>query len=186
VSNIYPFGQCTWWCADQEPWVERYGNLGNALDWARNWRERGGFVQMTPVVGAVACFQPGTDGADARYGHVAVVVTVENPVLSHGQFIVSEMNGPAGPGHTDDRLCHDSPGVSFLVEFAPTPPEDNDLTALQAQQLQQIWQALFEPVAQDGGQGFPNYANPNTLDIIRRVVSPYAKGYPPANPPAAP
>jgi surface antigen len=184
MPNIYPFGQCTWWCADQEPWCERYGNLGNALDWASNWRARRGFVQMTPAVGTIACFQPGSDGADARYGHVAVVIPTA--IVVPGRFMVSEMNGPAGPGRTDDRACQNNPGVSFLVEFAPTPPEDNDLTPAESQMLKDIHDALFLPVAQDGGQGYPNYANPNVPDIIRRVVSPYAKGYPPANPPVAP
>jgi hypothetical protein len=72
---------------------------------------------MTPVVGSIACFQPGSNGADAVFGHVAVVIAV-----SGNSFVVSEMNGPAGPGHTDDRGCTNGPGVSYLVENAPTPP----------------------------------------------------------------
>jgi surface antigen len=116
--NIYPFGQCTWWCADQQPWCMRSGNLGDALDWAANWRSHGGYVTMTPGLGDIACFQPGADGADAVFGHVAVVVKLE----AAGFFMVSEMNGPAGPGHTDDRLCLNGPGVSFLSESTPMPP----------------------------------------------------------------
>jgi surface antigen len=117
VSNIYPFGQCTWWCAEDQPWCLAHGNLNNALDWARNWRERGGFVQMTPAVGTIACFQPGSNQADAVFGHVAVVIKV-----SGAEFTVSEMNGPAGPGRVDDRICLDNAGVSFLVRSTPTPP----------------------------------------------------------------
>lgn len=115
--NPYPFGQCTWWCADQQPWCTTRGNLHNAKDWGANWRERGGFVQLVAAVGAIACFQPGSNGADAIFGHVAVVVKV----LDAHSFIVSEMNGPAGPGHTDDRECWNDAGVSFLM--APAPPE---------------------------------------------------------------
>jgi surface antigen len=116
VNNPYPYGQCTWWCADQEPWCLDHGNLGNALDWAANWRERGGFVQLTPAVGCIACFQPGSNGADAVTGHVAVVISVKG-----SDFTVSEMNGPNGPGHTDDRACVNDAGVSYLVQQPPTP-----------------------------------------------------------------
>jgi hypothetical protein len=116
--NIYDFGQCTWGAANLENWVLRYGNLGNALDWAANWRAKGGFVQMTPAVNTIACFQPGSNEADAVFGHVAAVIT-----LGGGKaFTVDEMNGPAGPGHYDDRVCFNDPGVSFLVQSAPTPP----------------------------------------------------------------
>jgi hypothetical protein len=98
--------------------VLRYGNLENALDWAANWRAHGGFVQMTPAEHTVACFQPGSNQADAVFGHVAVVIA-----LGGGKaFTVDEMNGPAGPGHYDDRVCFNDPGVSFLVQSAPTPP----------------------------------------------------------------
>jgi surface antigen len=155
----------------------RYGNLGNALDWSRNWQARGGVLAGSASVGAVANFQPGVDGA-RPLGHVAVVVRAGNP------FVISEMNGPRGPGETDLRSCGNGPGVTFLVESSP--PLEDDLTPAQDAKLTAIFNALFEPVALDGGQGFPSYANPNNVDIIRRVVSPYAKGYPPANPPKTP
>lgn len=114
--NIYSFGQCTWGAANLHNWVLRYGNLGNARDWAANWRAQGGFVGMTPAVGTIACFQPGSNQADAVFGHVAAVISVTGK-----QFAVDEMNGPAGPGHYDDRTCIDNPGVSFLYENDPTP-----------------------------------------------------------------
>ena len=120
MSNIYrPVGQCTWYCAEVDPWCMRYGNLGNALDWAANWRSRGGWVQMTPMVGTIACFQPGSNAADAVFGHVAVVIEVTGNL-----FRVSEMNGPSGPGHTDDRGCTNNPGVSYLVETTPSEEPD--------------------------------------------------------------
>jgi surface antigen len=116
VTNIYPPGQCTWWCANQEPWCMRYGNLGNAWSWAQAWAGHGGYVSLKPAVGTIACFQPGVDDADAGTGHVAVVVSV-----APGSVTVSEMNGPDGPGHTDDRVCAVVPGVSFLYENEPVP-----------------------------------------------------------------
>lgn len=125
VSNPFPFGQCTWWAANECPWVLSCTHLGNALSWAANWRKDGRFVQMTPMVGTIACFQPGSNGADAVFGHVAVVIAVVG-----AQFTVSEMNGPDGPGRVDDRLCTNNAGVSFLREFAPAPqptPGDPDV-----------------------------------------------------------
>lgn len=158
MSNPYkPVGQCTWWCAEIAPWCTRYGLLGNALDWAANWRAHGGFVQMTPAVGTIACFQPGSNQADAVFGHVAVVVSVKGP-----EFVVSEENGPLGPGRQDDRTCLDNAGVSFLVEFAPTPPEDNDLTAQEHAWLEYIFQSLSASAPDQG------VAPWNNIEIIRR------------------
>jgi surface antigen len=114
----FPYGQCTWWCAHEEPWVLRCDHLGNALDWAANWRSIGGYVTSRPAIGDIACFQPYVDGADAVFGHVAVVIAVSGVF-----FTVSEMNGPAGPGRVDDRVCKLNPGVSFLAESAPAPPQ---------------------------------------------------------------
>lgn len=127
MSNIYPAGQCTWGAANLEPFVLRYGNLGNALSWASNWASHGGAVSNTPVVGSVACFQPGCDGALAPYGHVAAVISV-----SGNTFVIDEMNGPAGLGRYDDRACAVSSGVRFLLDQAvpapapaPTPNVEN-------------------------------------------------------------
>lgn len=97
--------------------MERFGNLGNARDWAGNWRSHGGYVTAKPALHDVACFQPNVDGADAVFGHVGVVVAISGVL-----FTVSEMNGPAGPGRTDDRVCRLASGVSFLRESAPLPP----------------------------------------------------------------
>ena len=111
--SIYSAGQCTDGAANEAPWVERFGNLGNAKDWAANWARNGGTVTRTPEVGAVACFQPFCDGALAPYGHVGVVTAVNG-----GTFQISEMNGPAGPGHYDTRWCVASSGVAFLLDQA--------------------------------------------------------------------
>lgn len=97
--------------------MQRYGNLGNARSWAANWASHGGTVSGLPVKGSVACFQPGCDGALYPNGHVGVVVSV-----SGNTFVLDEMNGPAGPGRYDDRVCAVSSGVKFLLQGrAPTP-----------------------------------------------------------------
>lgn len=115
--NIYPAGQCTWWCADQQPWCLRHGNLGNAKWWGSAWRQFGELTTLIPEVGSIVCFQPGVQGA-SDLGHVAVVIAV-----AAGEFTVSEMNGPDGPGHTDDRVCKLVDGESFLMPLSVPAPE---------------------------------------------------------------
>ncbi len=108
--------QCTDGAAIWTHWCTRYGILGNAKDWPANWVKHGGLVTNVPEVGADACFQPGVDGADLKYGHVGVVRQI-----SGHNFLLEEMNGPGGPGHMDTRWCATVPGVSFLLEGAPAP-----------------------------------------------------------------
>lgn len=108
--------QCTDGCAMWETWCTRYGLLGNAKDWPENWAKHGGPFSPVPVVDAVACFPPGVDGADEEYGHVAVVRFVGN-----GVFTVEEMNGPAGPGHMDTRICATAPGIDYMISGTPAP-----------------------------------------------------------------
>jgi hypothetical protein len=115
MPNIYPPGQCTWWCAEVEPWCLRYGNLGNAESWAGNWGAHGGSLSRSPKVSDVACFQPGVDGA-LGLGHVAVVIGV-----GANTFTVTEMHAPR-LGVVDTRTYALMPGISFLVQSAPTPP----------------------------------------------------------------
>ncbi len=118
--SIYPSGQCTDECATECPWCVRYGNLGNALSWARNWAAHGGAISHVPVIGSIACFQPGIDGAFYPDGHVGIVRAING-----GTFLIEEENGPAGPGHDDTRWCADSSGVTYLLEGAtPAPAPD--------------------------------------------------------------
>jgi len=108
-GNIYPYGECTFGAAELANWVLRYGNLGNAKDWPVNWARHGGLISGYPVVGSIAGFQPGCDGAFAPFGHVGKVINVTG-----NTFTIDEMNGPAG------RV---SSGVKFLLEgAAPAPP----------------------------------------------------------------
>lgn len=134
-----------------------HGNLGNALDWAGNWRSQGGFVNAVPAVGTIACFQPGADGADVGSGHVAVVVRIQDA----SSFIVTEMHAPT-LGVVDTRRCPLVAGIAFLHEFPPPPPEADDLTSAQAQMLADIHNALFGPTAPSGTVPW------NNVEIIRR------------------
>ncbi len=116
-ANPYPPPECTHGAAQLANWVLRYGLLGNALSWGSNWAAHGGAISASPVVGSVACFQPGVDGAFAPYGHVGYVDAISGNV-----FRIDEENGPAGPGRLDERWCAASSGVRFLLEgTAPAP-----------------------------------------------------------------
>lgn len=115
--SIYPAGQCTDYAATRLPWINAAGNLGNALNWARNWK---GPKSTTPAAGTVAVFQPGWGGASGT-GHVAVVESVQ----PDGTFTISEQNFESGPGtglgKTDIRSgVKNGLGVTFLYPASGT------------------------------------------------------------------
>lgn len=118
MANIYPPCQCTWYCANRCPWCLRYGNLTDALNWAREWASHGGVVTGVPTVNSIACFQPGEDEAGAA-GHVAVVVAV----ASGGRaFTVNEVDVPFGNCNVNIRTVALVPGIRFLLNAVPAPP----------------------------------------------------------------
>lgn len=109
--NYYPWGQCTWWAAQQRL-DENLEGLGNAWSWAYNASRNGLSTGTTPVVGATVVFQPGVQGASSL-GHVAHVVAV----YGNGSFQVSEMNYYAnggGFGIVSYRTAYVGWGVSFI------------------------------------------------------------------------
>ncbi|HER1415470.1 TPA: CHAP domain-containing protein [Streptococcus pyogenes] len=86
-SETYSFGQCTWYAYNRVKelgyQVDRY--MGNGGDWQR----KPGFVTThKPKVGYVVSFAPGQAGADATYGHVAVVEQIKED----GSILISESN----------------------------------------------------------------------------------------------
>lgn len=90
--DSYPDGQCTWWACMRGRRlgmdVGRY--WGNGGDWAASAAGLGYEVTTSnPVSGAIVSFPPGVQGADATYGHVAVVEKVDP---SAGILLISEMN----------------------------------------------------------------------------------------------
>ncbi|GAK31394.1 putative N-acetylmuramoyl-L-alanine amidase [Weissella oryzae SG25] len=86
TTNTYPYGQCTWYVKSQLSWVGNY--WGNASSWAASAVSAGHTVSSVPTAGSVAYFGPGVQGADATYGHVAVVDSVN----ANGTVNISEAN----------------------------------------------------------------------------------------------
>jgi surface antigen len=101
-------GQCTWWAENEfHGWnvtgayintLGINGYSGNALSWWYNAEHRGWLVGTTPRIGAIAVFQPGTDGAGG-FGHVAWVTQV---YPSQNAIEITEMNY-VGIGVVDSR-----------------------------------------------------------------------------------
>ena len=88
TGNAYEFSQCTWWA-----YVRRHqlglpagSHMGNGADWADTARRLGYWVDSTPRVGDVICFQRGQYGSDPFYGHVGIVESV----ASDGSITTSE------------------------------------------------------------------------------------------------
>jgi len=76
----FPYGWCTWWAA-----YNRHVTWnGNAGDWLANASAQGFHTQLTPTVGAIAVYRPGS--GYSQLGHVAVVIAV-----SAATYTVSEM-----------------------------------------------------------------------------------------------
>lgn len=50
--------------------------LGSALSWKDGWNARGWPTGTSPRVGAIVWYAPGAGGADATYGHVAIVKAI--------------------------------------------------------------------------------------------------------------
>lgn len=96
-GNAYPYGQCTWWAYKRraELGMPVGSNLGNGSQWAASAQSLGYWVDQTPRQGDVAVYGAGQQGADAVYGHVAVVEAVNND----GSIVISEsnVNGQIGP-----------------------------------------------------------------------------------------
>ena len=89
-GNAYAAGQCTWWAYERrrQMGIGTPSYLGNGGDWYVNAPRYGLRVDHNPQVGAALSFLRGQDGADATYGHVAVV----EAVYSDGTFLISESN----------------------------------------------------------------------------------------------
>ena len=91
ASNTYPWGQCTWYAYQRrtELGLPVGGSFGNGGQWASSASALGYWVDSTPRhVGDVVVFQPGQQGADSYYGHVAVVEKIN----ADGSIEISESN----------------------------------------------------------------------------------------------
>ena len=105
-TAAYARCNCTAWAYSQRPDLPL--NLGDAKTWAYRARNQGYPVDGKPRVGDVIVLQPGVQGADRRYGHVAYVIAVKG-----NRVTVSEMNGGMGCRVFRDTF-RTGKGVSFI------------------------------------------------------------------------
>jgi surface antigen/uncharacterized protein YraI len=121
-DNPFPAGQCTWGADNlahvfmaTDPSVYPAGHdyidiSGNADQWASSAAANGWTVVGTPNLDSIVVFQPGVQGADKEYGHVAWVTAV----YSNGTFQIEEMNATAGANY-DFRTVSVASGESFIL-----------------------------------------------------------------------
>lgn len=112
TGNTYASGQCTWYVKDI--FKARMGDYwGNAKDWAASAKREGVPVDHNPIANqTIAVFQPGSAGADATYGHVAVVIGVNGDSIT-----IKEMNGAAGIGKTNTRVIPKSAATYIHMTY---------------------------------------------------------------------
>jgi surface antigen len=107
-GNYFPWGQCTYWAAQQRPDIGSRV-IGNAASWLYSARAAGLATGTVPRPGAIVVYQPGAQGA-AWTGHVAYVTSVTGDGV---HFSVSEMNFPWW-GRVTTRSSWTGPGVAFI------------------------------------------------------------------------
>jgi surface antigen len=109
-------GQCTWG-AKYKFWevTKVYPAIyGNAKDYAKSAQKAGWTIVLDAQPRSIVVFQPGVQGADRTYGHVAWVDSVET--RSDGLFVhISEMNGTKGVNNWDQRVVKDVVGMSYIL-----------------------------------------------------------------------
>ena len=113
-TNTYAFGQCTWYVYNrmQELGTPVDNGLGNGADWGKNAKAKGYKTDSQPHVGWAVSFSQGADGADATYGHVAVVEAISD---DKKHFLVSECNVvSSGSGTVSFRELTAGTGVTFI------------------------------------------------------------------------
>lgn len=113
-TNTYAFGQCTWYVYNrmQELGTPVENGLGNGADWYKNTKAKGYKTDNQPHVGWAVSFSQGADGADATYGHVAVVEAIKD---DGKHFLVSECNVvSSGSGTVSFRELTAGTGVTFI------------------------------------------------------------------------
>ena len=106
TADAYARCNCTAWAHMKRPDLPL--TLGNARTWASRARARGFPVDSRPRVGDVMVLQPGVQGANRRYGHVAYVIAVRGNLVT-----VTEMNGGYGC-RVRRHTYHTGRGVNFI------------------------------------------------------------------------
>ncbi|PPF14218.1 amidase [Rathayibacter sp. AY1C3] len=116
AGNSGATGQCTWGAKEKffEATGLRPAIYGNALDWDTSAAANGWSTVLDAQARSIVVFEPGVQGADSTYGHVAWVDSVEQ--RSDGLYInITEMNGAAGPGNFNARTVQDVVGMSYIL-----------------------------------------------------------------------
>jgi surface antigen len=93
--------------------------LGSALMWKSGWDAKGWPTGSAPRVGAVVWYAPGAGGADATYGHVAVVKTVN----TDGTYLEEGYNGNPSPDDHNYYTRTVSSAVPSAFLYLPTQEE---------------------------------------------------------------
>ena len=95
-GNAYEFSQCTWWV-----YVRRHqlgmpagSHMGNGNMWGNSARALGYWVDhQARHTGDIMVFAAGQDGADAAYGHVAIIEKINSDGSVETSECGSVMNG---------------------------------------------------------------------------------------------
>lgn len=115
TENTAPYGQCTWGAKDR--FNARYGFYpdiyGNAKEWHASAINAGYSVDMNAVPHSIVVFQPGVHGADATYGHVGWVASVDIRADGSRSLLIKEMNWN-GDGAWHWRRVDDVVGMSYI------------------------------------------------------------------------
>ncbi len=114
ASNVFPYGQCTWWASQRYfqlhgvfvPWTTN----SNAWQWVARANDFRWHVSSWPSAGAIVVIQPWTQGAYGL-GHVAVV----ERILGNGHVLASNMNWNPYPGSVLNVEFAPGPGITFVT-----------------------------------------------------------------------
>jgi surface antigen len=113
-TNTFAAGYCTWYAADK--WRKATGKYPSWSGDAKYWNERAAAQHWTvigiPAPRSVVVFEPGVQGANKTYGHVAWVNSVS--YRSDGWYVnISEMNF-AGFNVVSTRTVKHVSGMNYI------------------------------------------------------------------------
>lgn len=115
--NLGVGGQCTY--GAYEKFHEATGLWpvfsGNAADWNDTAPGHGWTVVLDAEPRSVVVFEPGVQGADPTYGHVAWVDAVTPQPNGTRLVSITEMNGAAGEWGWSQRTITDVVGMSYIL-----------------------------------------------------------------------
>lgn len=115
-DTTYQAFQCTWWASVRRAKIGKPvdGYMGNGGQWDDSARRLGYKTGKSPKAGDVIVFEPGVLGADAGFGHVAIVEEVKE----NGDILISEAArswmAVATRNITAAQLKQNSSGVTFI------------------------------------------------------------------------